>query len=110
MLSEVDVDNSAGTLLPGGYAQVHFDIISNHPPLVIPGNSLIFRQQGTQVGVVDDSQTVHLKDIKIGRDMGTKLEVVDGLTPADQVIVNPSDSLADGQKVNVNTSGEAKKP
>jgi multidrug efflux pump subunit AcrA (membrane-fusion protein) len=104
LLAEVDVDNADEKLLPGGYAQVHFDIQTSHPPLVIPGNSLIFRQQGTQVGVVGDDGIVHLRNIKIGRDLGTKLEVVDGIQPTDRVIVNPSDSLADGQKVNVTES------
>ena len=112
LLSEVDVDNSDGKLFPGGYAQVHFDIVTNHPPLVIPGNALIFRSQGPQVGVVDDQNTVHLKDIKIGRDMGTKLEIIEGIDENDQVIVNPSDSLADGQKVRIDTSkpDQDKKP
>jgi len=110
LLSEVDVDNADGKLLPGGYAQVHFDIVTGHPPLVIPGNSLIFRAQGPQVGVVDSSNTAHLQTIKIGRDLGTKLEVTDGLKEEDQVIVNPSDSLADGQKVRIDTSAQEKKP
>lgn len=110
LLSEVDVDNADGTLLPGGYAQVHFDIVTAHPPLVIPGNTLIFRSQGPQVGLVDDSNTVHLQNIKIGRDLGTKLEVVDGLKEGDSVILNPSDSLADGQKVQVDTNTQAKQP
>ncbi len=57
-------------LLPGGYAQVHFDIVTKHPPMVIPGNSMIFRSAGPQVGVVDDSGIVHLRDITIGRDLG----------------------------------------
>jgi len=99
----VDVDNAEGKLLPGGYAQVHFDITTPNPPLVIPGNSLIFRQAGPQVGVVDDDGTVHLKKIVIGRDLGTSLEISSGIEADDQVIVNPSDSLADGQKVNVST-------
>jgi multidrug efflux pump subunit AcrA (membrane-fusion protein) len=110
LLSEVDVENSDGKLLPGGYAQVHFDIVTNHPPMVIPGNTLIFRAQGPQVGVVDESNVVHLQNIKIGRDLGTKLEVVEGLKQEDAVILNPSDSLADGQKVQVNTSDQQKKP
>ena len=104
LLSEVDVDNSDGKLFPGGYAQVHFDILTSHPPLVIPGNALIFRAQGPQVGVVDDQGVVHLKDIKIGRDMGTKLEIIEGLDENDKVIVNPSDSLAEGQKVRIDAS------
>ncbi len=104
LLAEVDVPNPDGKLLPGGYAQVHFDITSAHPPLVIPGNTLIFRAQGPQVGIVDPTDnTVHLKDIKVGRDLGTKLEVTDGLSESDQVILNPSDSLSNGLKVQVKT-------
>jgi RND family efflux transporter MFP subunit len=110
LLSEVDVDNPNDSLIPGGYAQVHFDITTNHPPLVIPGNALIFRQQGPQVGVVDDSGKVHLKNIKISRDLGTTLEIADGLEENDQVIVNPSDSLTDNMTVHVDASGETKKP
>ncbi len=111
LLSEVDIDNPDGKLLPGGYAQVHFDIVTKQPPLVIPGNSLIFRQQGPQVGVVDSSGIVHLQSIKIGVDLGTKLEIVDGLKEGDQVIVNPSDSLTDGQKVRVKAdSSQPKQP
>ncbi len=71
------------------------------PPMVIPGNALIFRQQGPQVGVVGPDGVVKLKDIKISRDLGTKLEISQGLDPDDQVIVNPSDSLTDGQQVQV---------
>jgi RND family efflux transporter MFP subunit len=110
LLVEVDVDNSDGKLLPGGYAQVHFDIQLPHPPLVLPGNCLIFRAQGTQVGVVDSDNVVHLKDIKIGRDFGTKIEVVSGIDQGDNVIVNPSDSLGDGQKVQVSADSNSGQP
>ena len=73
-------------------AQVHFDITTDHPPLVIPGNTLIFHAQGTQVGVVDTNiNTVHFKDVRIGRDFGTKLKIVDGLKGDDSVILNPFD-------------------
>jgi multidrug efflux pump subunit AcrA (membrane-fusion protein) len=101
LLAEVDINNAAGDLLPGGYAQVHFDLKEPNPPMLIPGNALIFRAQGPQVGVVGSDNTVQLKDIKIGRDFGTKLEVVDGLQASDSVIVNPSDSLTNGLKVQV---------
>ena len=101
LLVEVDVENQDGKLFPGGYAQVRFDLTLPHPPLVLPGNTLIFRAQGTQVGVVDSNDTVHLKDIKIGRDFGTKIEVEGGVTSDDQVVVNPADSLGDGQKVQI---------
>jgi multidrug efflux pump subunit AcrA (membrane-fusion protein) len=106
LLTEVDVDNADGKLLPGGYAQVRFDIVTPHPALVIPGNSLIFRQAGPQVGVVDADGKVQLKKIIIGEDLGTQLEITSGIDPDDQIIVNPSDSLADGQKVNINTDAK----
>jgi RND family efflux transporter MFP subunit len=104
LLTEVDIDNADGKHFPGGYAQVHFDIVTAHPPLVIPGNALIFRQAGPQVGTVDQDGKVTLKKVVIGRDLGTALEITEGLTADDQVIINPSDSLGDGQKVNVTTS------
>jgi multidrug efflux pump subunit AcrA (membrane-fusion protein) len=103
LLCEVDIDNADGSLLPGGYAHVNFDIVSAHPPLVVPGNCLIFREAGPQVGVVGDDGIVHLNKIVIGRDLGTSLEITSGVQPDDRVIVNPSDSLADGQKVRVMT-------
>ena len=111
LLVEVDVDNRDGKLFPGGYAQVRFDLMLPHPPLVLPGNTLIFRAQGTQVGVVGSDNVVHLKDIKIGRDFGTKIEVERGVGPEDQVVLNPSDSLGDGQKVRIDQKGseESKK-
>ena len=110
LLAEIDVNNADGKLLPGGYAQVHFDLKEANPPLLIPGNALIFRAQGPQVGVVDGNGTVQLKDIKIGRDFGTKLEVVDGLGADDAVIINPSDSLTNGLKVQVKKDDKPQPP
>ena len=110
LLSEVDVPNPDLKLFPGGYAQVHFDLTLPHPPLLLPGNTLIFRAQGTQVGVVDPDDTVRLKDIKIGRDFGTKIEVESGIKPDDSVILNPSDSITDGQKVQIDTKDQPKAP
>jgi RND family efflux transporter MFP subunit len=99
LLVEVDVNNPDGKLFPGGYAQTRFDLHLDKPPVVLPGNTLIFRSQGTQVGVVDSNHIVHLQDIKIGRDFGTRIEVESGVEAGDNVILNPSDSLTDGQKV-----------
>ncbi len=108
--AEVDVQNENGKLLPGGYAQVHFDISTDHPPLLIPGNTLIFRAQGPQVGVVDENNIVHLKNIHIGNDLGTKLEILDGISESDAVILNPSDSLIDGAQVQVAQQEPPKAP
>ena len=100
ILTEVDVPNGDGKLYPGGYAQVYFNFKTGDPTLVVPGNSLIFRAQGPQLGLVDPrTHLVHLQDIKIGRDLGNRIEVVDGLKATDEVIVNPSDSLSEGAKV-----------
>lgn len=101
MLAEIDVPNKDGLLLPGGYAEVHFKVAPENPPLLIPANALIFRAQGSQVAVVGADQQVRLMPIKIGRDFGTKLEVIQGLTEQDSVILNPSDSLEDGTLVRV---------
>jgi len=101
LLAEIEIPNEDGKLLPGGYAQVHFSITMDHPPLDIPANTLIFRSKGPQVGVVDQNGTVHLMDIQIGRDFGNKLEVLQGLDEASSVILNPSDSLTEGTKVQV---------
>lgn len=101
LLAEIDVPNDDGKLLPGGYARVLFSISMDHPLLLIPANTLIFRSKGSQVGVVDDSGTVHLSDIKIGRDFGSKLEILQGLDELSSVILNPSDSLTEGTKVKV---------
>ncbi len=105
LLTEVDVPNADGKLFPGGYAQVYFDFTTSHPSLVVPGNTLIFRAQGTQVGVVDSkTHLVHLENIKIGRDLGNRIVVVDGLEASDQVIVNPSDSISEGAEVHIQSS------
>jgi RND family efflux transporter MFP subunit len=104
LTTEIDVENREKTLLPGGYARVTFNLVTPQPPLLIPGNTLIFRAQGAQVGIVDPAtSTVQLKDIKIGRDFGTNLEILDGISATDLVIVNPSDSLTTGMKVETKT-------
>ena len=101
LLTEVQVPNEDGRLFPGAYANVHLVLTINKPPMVVPINTLLFRSQGTQVAVVDQSNIVHLKHVTIGRDFGTSLEVTNGIESTDHVILNPSDSLADGEKVEV---------
>jgi len=101
MRAEVDVDNAKGDLLPGAYAQVHLKLHSSQPALVLPVNTLLFRGEGTQVGVVGADQRVQLKTVDLGRDFGTEVEVVSGLEPGDAVILNPSDSIVGGTPVRV---------
>jgi RND family efflux transporter MFP subunit len=99
---EVDVNNRNGKLLPGAYVFVHFKIPFQSRELSIPSDALIFRAQGLQVGVVRDGH-VHLQTITIGKDNGKTVEVATGLSATDKVILSPSDSLAEGQPVNIAT-------
>ncbi len=99
--TEVDVPNKDGKLLPGSFGQVHFATGTSVPRITIPVNAMLFRAQGAQVAVVDKDGKVHLRAISIGRDFGSTLEILGGLEVSDQVIINPSDSLEDGQQVHV---------
>jgi hypothetical protein len=101
MLSEVEVDNRSGELLPGAYAQVHLKLKSEKPALILPVNTLLFRGEGVQVAVVGADQRVVLKTVMLGRDFGTEVEAIAGLEATDAVIINPSDSMAAGTQVRV---------
>jgi RND family efflux transporter MFP subunit len=100
LMVEVDVDNPDGRLLPGAYTDVHFALPAKGHSVTIPSNALLFRAEGLRVGVVRDGRA-ELVPIKIGRDYGDRVEVVSGLTAADEVIANPSDSLVSGTAVRV---------
>jgi RND family efflux transporter MFP subunit len=102
LLTEVDVDNATGELLPGAFAQVHLTLAAKAPSLLLPVNALLFRAEGLQAGVVREGGKVELISIVVGKDYGTEVEVVSsGLTESDNVIVNPPDSLATGTTVRV---------
>jgi RND family efflux transporter MFP subunit len=109
LLTEVDVPNENAQLFPGAYATVHLSAGARKPSLMIPANTLIFRSEGTMVGVVGAENKVEVKKIKIGKDLGTHLEVTQGLSADDQVILNPSTSLVSGQKVRIRPLQNAKK-
>lgn len=100
LLAEVDVANPTGTLFSGSYAEVHLKIPADAPTYLIPANTLLFRTQDLQVGVVQNGKAV-LRNITPGRDFGDQIEVLAGLNDHDRVIVNPSDSLVSGQAVQV---------
>ncbi len=107
--TEVDVPNKDGKLLPGSFGQVHFATDTTVPRITIPTNAMLFRAQGAQVAVVDKDGKVRLHAIAIGRDFGATLEVLGGVDTSDQIVVNPSDSLEEGQVVHVAkpSSGDA---
>jgi RND family efflux transporter MFP subunit len=101
---EVDIDNRDGRIRPGAYVFVHLKLPDNAKraanSLTIPANTLLFRSEGLRVGVVRGDHA-ELVPITIGRDYGSTVEVINGLRPTDQVIVNPSDSLITGTPVRV---------
>jgi len=97
---EVDVNNADHKMRPGQYAFVHLPLPPANASMTLPSNVLLFRSEGLQVGVVRNNR-VQLVPVKIGHDYGAKVEIIAGLTPQDQVILNPSDSLAQGQQVRV---------
>ncbi len=101
LLTEVDVPNKDGHLLPGSFGEVHFHTGIDARKVTIPVNAMLFRQQGPQVAVVGNDGKVHLRPITIGRDYGTTLEILGGVELQDRVVINPSDSIEEGQQVNV---------
>ena len=101
LLTEVDVPNKAGQLLPGGYAQVHLLVEVTGARLQVPVNALLFRSEGLRAVVVDENHKTRLQALTIGRDYGTSLEVLQGLKASDWIVLNPADSLEDGIQVNV---------
>jgi RND family efflux transporter MFP subunit len=99
LLTEVDVDNSNGLLKPGGYVEVHLKLPSPSTTFTIPVNATIFKAQGMQVAIVKDGKTVSLVPIAPGRDFGSEIEILSGLTAADSVVINPPDTITDGQQI-----------
>jgi len=101
LLTQLILPNKEGQLLPGAYTTVHLRLESDSSNLLVPANVLLFRSEGPAVGVVGADNKVEIRKIQIGRDLGDKLEIVEGLKPTDQLIINPSDSLATGESVQI---------
>ena len=101
LLVELEVDNSKNQILPYSYGEMAMKENSSRPELTLPSNTLLFRAQGLQVGVVGSDGTVELRSVQVGRDLGQTVEITSGVTPADRVITNPTDSLVNGIKVRV---------
>jgi RND family efflux transporter MFP subunit len=98
---ELQVDNSKGELFPGSYSQIHFKLPGSSSTWRIPATALIFRSQGLQVAVIGPDGRVKLKSIVQGRDFGTEVEALSGLSGDEQIIINPPDSLSDGATVRI---------
>src|SRR6202011_4585430 len=100
LLVEIDVDNPTGALLTGSYAEVHLKVPTQASTYLLPVNTLIFRSEGLQVGVVKNGN-VALTTVTPGHDLGNQIEIVAGLKPEDQVVIIPPDSIVTGQKVQI---------
>ena len=107
LLVEIDVNNSAGELLPGSLAQVHFKTPAAGPTFIVPAAALIFRKEGLSVGTVVNGNVAHLVPVVIGEDDGASVQIVTGLSAGDRVIQDPPDSLIEGEKVSVESPGKA---
>jgi RND family efflux transporter MFP subunit len=101
LLTELQVPNRSNDLWPGAYTVVHLQLTSTGKSLLVPANTLLFRAEGPAVGVVGADGKVEIRKVQIGTDLGSQLEIVNGLSPIDQLIVNPSDSLSDGMEVQI---------
>jgi RND family efflux transporter MFP subunit len=103
LLTEIDVDNARGELLPGAYAEVHIKLPTAAPTLKLPVDALIFKTDGLQVATVDANSRVALLTVAAGRDFGDTVEILSGLDGSERVVTNPPDSLGQGQVVRVVT-------
>jgi RND family efflux transporter MFP subunit len=99
MQVEIQIPNPTGALIAGSYVQVTLPINVDAHALVVPTNVLLFRPEGTRVALVDGAGRVHLAAVKLGTDYGAEVEVLSGLNAADRIVLNPADSLADGDLV-----------
>jgi len=104
LLTEVDIPNPDGALSPGMYCTIELHIPRKTPSLLVPADAVIFNSGGLQVAVVENG-VAHIRKISVARDLGTEIEVRDGVNPGDQVVLNPPIDLVDGGRVQARTEG-----
>jgi len=109
-LMQIIVDNSAGEMMPGDYASIRLAVASVANVLSVPSSALIFDAKGLSIATVGEDNRVVLKPVSIGRDLGPVIELASGLAPADRVIQNPPDGIANGTEVRLlgTPAGDAK--
>ena len=110
--TELQIPNAGGELFPGMYAEVKFTLPQDPHTLIIPGNAVMIRAEGPKVLVVDANNMIQSRAVKLGRDLGDKVEVASGLSPGESLVANPTDALRDGTevKVQVQASNQPTKP
>jgi len=99
LLVEVQVPNPDGKLLPGMYVEVDLHLPRKDPPLLLPSDTLSVRPEGTMVAALDSSNAVHFQRVVVGRDYGSQIEILSGLSAGERVIANPNDAVQEGVKV-----------
>ena len=101
LLTELQLPNRDGQLLPGMYAEIKFALPQDRSTLLVPGNAVMIGSDGAKVLTVDAKQTIHAHAVKLGRDLGDTIEIVSGLDPHDSLVSNPTDALREGVEVKV---------
>lgn len=104
---EIDVDNAGQALVSGVYANVKLALSTATHNYIVPANTLLFRSEGLRIALVDGQQHVHLQPVTLGRDFGNTVEITDGLTDNDRIVLSPPDSLYEGQRVNIAEPNQA---
>jgi RND family efflux transporter MFP subunit len=108
MQVEVQVPNHDGKLYAGMYGEVKFLLVDQNAPIVVPANAFLFRKEGPQVATIENKDRIHWQNIRVGRDFGDRIEVIDGLKENSQVVMNPTDDLREGIQVEVKSTEESK--
>ena len=99
---DITLPNSDGKLLPGSYVEIAINVVGGKAsPLVVPANVLVVDQAGTHVVIVEADQRIAFRPVKLGRDFGREVEILEGTTPGDVLVASPSDLLVEGEKVTV---------
>lgn len=108
MQVEVQVPNGDEKLYAGMYGQVKFLLTDENAPIVVPANAFVFRKEGAQVATIENADRIHWQKIRVGRDFGDRIEVLDGLKENTKVVMNPTDDLREGIQVAVKATDESK--
>ncbi|HET9367999.1 MAG TPA: efflux RND transporter periplasmic adaptor subunit [Candidatus Udaeobacter sp.] len=102
--TELQIPNADGGLFPGMYADVKFTLPQDPHTLIVPGNAVMIRSDGPKVLVVDAKNTIRSRAVKLGRDLGEKVEIISGLNPDESLVANPTDALREGTEVKAQSS------
>lgn len=103
LLTELELPNPEGTILPGGFAQVRFTDVHPEPVVTLPANTLLFRNDGPKVAIARADSRVELRSVTLGRDLGPSIEILRGVAPTDRVILNPADSISEGAAIQIHS-------